>query len=158
MLKNEFGKHVTRDDLNNVVRKAGAESDNVGVQVEMLKQHGFLTTVVQNEIAGVACGLFSGRGDAEDLQRVPGSSSAGCDLQDDRQPSPSFHHPWCGLHGPGRTLRSVHRHRRNRGYDRLHAGGLQGAKCRSSFPNQGEWGIAMPRMLTNVSICRLSST
>ena len=58
MLKNEFGKHVTRDDLNNIVRKAGPVRDDVGVQVEMLKQHGFSTTVVQDEVAGVACGIF----------------------------------------------------------------------------------------------------
>ena len=58
MLKDEFGKHVTRDDLNNIVRKAGFVRNDVGAQVEMLKQHGFSTTVVQDEGAGVACGIF----------------------------------------------------------------------------------------------------
>ena len=51
-------KHVTRDDLNNVVRKAGAVRDDVGAQVEMLERHGFSTSVVQDEFAGVVCGLF----------------------------------------------------------------------------------------------------
>ena len=58
MLKSDFGIHVTRDDLNNVVRKAGAVRDDVGAQVEMLERHGFSTSVVQDEFVGVVCGLF----------------------------------------------------------------------------------------------------